>query len=359
MQQFNDSVEVTGVRMTSDGYLTGYATVARSGVQLYTGAELQRPDLDVVRVYRPPEEVFSRDAMRSYAYRPVTSDHPSEAVTADNWGVHARGITGDEVMRDGDVVRVPMVLMDGSAINEYNDGKREISMGYSAVLEWADGVTPDGERYDAIQRRQRMNHLALVARARGGDRLTLGDKKQEVTVMSDIKLRQVILDGLTVETTDAGAQAIERLTKDVEALRADMQAQEDLHAEELKARDADMAKKDAEIEKLKAEALTADQLDAMIADRAELLDKARTVADLDYSGKGAAEIRRMAVADAIGDDLKGKSDDYVEARFDILAEDAKKSGENRNRVNDGIKKAGPVNDSQAEYEQRLTSAWRQ
>src|SRR5690625_4851202 len=176
VQQFNDSVEVTGVRMTSDGYLTGYATVARSGVQLYTGAELQRPDLDVVRVYRPPEEVFSKDAMRSYAHRPVTSDHPSEAVTADNWGVHARGITGGEVMRDGDGVRVPMVLMDGSAINEYNDGKRERPMGFSEVLEWTDAVVPDGERYDPVRRQERLNHLCLVARACGRVWLTLGDK---------------------------------------------------------------------------------------------------------------------------------------------------------------------------------------
>ena len=80
-----DTFVLDGVRKTSDGYITAFVRAGRTGVQLYRGAELGRPDLDVVRVYRPPEEVFSKDAMRSFAHRPVTLRHPPKPVNAKNW----------------------------------------------------------------------------------------------------------------------------------------------------------------------------------------------------------------------------------------------------------------------------------
>ena len=86
-----DSVVISGTRKTGDGYLVADAKVARAGIQEYLGTEIDPDgslglrDKGIVRVYRPEDEVFSEDAMHSYAYRPVTNDHPSEAVTADNW----------------------------------------------------------------------------------------------------------------------------------------------------------------------------------------------------------------------------------------------------------------------------------
>ena len=53
------------VRITNDGYLVAMPRIARSGIQVYAGHEVCRPDLDRVRVYRPPEEVFHADAMLS------------------------------------------------------------------------------------------------------------------------------------------------------------------------------------------------------------------------------------------------------------------------------------------------------
>ena len=49
-------------------------------------------------------------------------------------------------------------------------------MGYTMDLDTTAGVTPSGEQYDAVQRKLRMNHLALVPRARGGSNLRMGDK---------------------------------------------------------------------------------------------------------------------------------------------------------------------------------------
>src|SRR4051812_27104347 len=103
-----DTFTLDGVRRTADGYLAAFAKVARTGIQEYRGSELGRPDLGVVRVYRPPEEVFSADALHSFAHRPVTLRHPSQPVSSKNWRKHAGGQTGDEVVRDGEYIRVPM-----------------------------------------------------------------------------------------------------------------------------------------------------------------------------------------------------------------------------------------------------------
>ena len=171
------ALDATTVQMreTADGYLVCQPRIARTGIQLYTGAEVGRPDLEQVRVYRPESEVMHRDALKSLAGKPVTIEHPDEPVTAKNWKDLAVGHLGDEVLRDGEFVRVPLILMDAEAIGIARSGKRELSVGYSAVLQWADGVTPSGEPFDVTQTAIRANHVAITHTARGGDKLRMGD----------------------------------------------------------------------------------------------------------------------------------------------------------------------------------------
>ena len=327
MTMLFDRVAPENIRITDDGYLVGEAKVARTGIQEYLAVELGMTDRnpsDVIRVYRPEDEVFSTDTMRGYAYRPVTVDHPNEMVTSDNWKQYAAGQTGPDVVRDGEFVRVPLVLMDSNAINQWQSGKRELSMGYTSEIEFADGVTPAGEKYDAVQRNLKMNHLALVAKARGGSTLKLGDNTSEDLTMSD-KLKIVLVDGLSVETTDAGAQAIDKLQKQVTDARKEVTDAEAAHKEAIAIKDKEIATKDAEIDALKAKQLTDADLDKAVNERADLISVAKTIADKDYTGKSATEIRKLAVTAKLGDSaIADKSDDYVAARFDILAEDAAK-----------------------------------
>lgn len=58
--QFTDVVTVAGTRRRDDGYLGADARVARTGIQLYAGHEVGKPEMAVVRVYRPEGEVFSK-----------------------------------------------------------------------------------------------------------------------------------------------------------------------------------------------------------------------------------------------------------------------------------------------------------
>lgn len=332
---FFDRVSANNVRRTADGYLVADARVARTGIQEYLGAELGKPDMPVVRVYRPEEEVFSRDALNTYAFRPMTNDHPSQPVNAANWKDFSIGQTGGDVVRDGEFVRIPLVLMDAAAIKDYEAGKRELSMGYEAEIVFQDGITPDGEKYDAIQKNLRMNHLALVSKARGGDHLRIGDtrnpgdedqpRKQPPVnegghPMADT-LRKVIIDGLTIETTEQGEQAIAKLQKQVADSAKTLTDAEAKHAKALADKDAAIAKLEAERDAEKAKVLSDADLDKRVADRADLITKAKAIHDADYTGKSDADIRTEVVRAKVGDDaIKDKPQAYIDARFDILVE---------------------------------------
>jgi hypothetical protein len=159
-----------------DGYLIADAKVARVGLQKYKGFEVGLPDRDNVVLYRPASEVFATDSMRSHANKPVTLTHPKQMVDSKTWGKVAKGFSGSDVVRDGEYVRVPLMLTDAAAIAAYERGKaRELSVGYTTDIDWTAGTTPSGEPYDGVQREIRTNHHALVPVARGGENLRFGD----------------------------------------------------------------------------------------------------------------------------------------------------------------------------------------
>ena len=172
---FRDAVEVSEMRKTADGYLIADARCVRSGIQEYAGSEVGRPNQSVVRVYRPEDEVFSKDSVQSFSHAPLTMDLPLEPITADSWRKHAVGETSGEVMRDGEWLRIPLVVKDKAAIDAIMDGKRQLSAVYTCQLDFTKGTTPDGQQYDAIQRGIACNHVAIVARARAGSMARIGD----------------------------------------------------------------------------------------------------------------------------------------------------------------------------------------
>ena len=351
--KISDRLTAGTVRRTQDGYLVTDTKVARTGIQEYLGSELGRTE-PIIRVYRPESAVFAADAMTSYAHRPMTNDHKGN-ITAANWRDHAIGQTGGEVVRDGDFVRVPLVLMDGSAIADFEGGKRELSMGYDASIEFKDGVTPDGLPYNAVITSMRMNHLAPVDRARGGEELRIGDSPAPGAGvgghnptgghrMADT-LKKIVVDGISIDTTEQGAQALEKLQKQVADGAATVQTLKDA-----------CAKMEAERDALKSKVLTDADIDARVQSRVELLTVARGVHDADYKGKSDSDVRKMVVAAKLGDAaIAGKSDAYIAARFDILAEDADPV---RATLKDGKQRQAPGDNGQDAYQQRLADAWK-
>jgi hypothetical protein len=331
-----DSFVLDGVRRTADGYLAAFAKVARTGIQEYKGAELGRPDLDKVRVYRPPEEVFHADALKSFTHRPVTLRHPSTPVTARNWKKYAGGQTGDQVVRDGEYIRVPMVMMDQALIDAYEkQGIKELSMGYSTDIQWRTGVTDSGEPYDAVQTAIRGNHLAVVPQARGGDQLRIGDSEDPHE--TGVYTMKLVIDGLPVQVADERDGAI--IEKHIASLMTRLSdindAFEDFKkkkkVEEKEVEDAKKISdaKDGEIAVLKKQvadaAVTPEKLDIMVKDRLAVIGAAKTLLGDKYvfDGKTLDVIRKEAVTVKLGDTVTSMSEGAIEGAFIALTKDAK------------------------------------
>ena len=326
-----------------------------------------------MRVYRPGSEVFSEDTLKSVAHRPVTNDHPADLVDSSNWKQHAVGQTGDEVTGEGVFIRVPLMVSDEAAIRDIEGGKREVSAGYTCDLDWTAGQTPNGEAYDAVQRNIRINHVAIVARGRAGSEVRIGDvaapwgaspvptADERSPTMSD-QLRTVMVDGLSVSVTDQGAQAIDKLTNDREAARKALSDANTTHAKALADKDAELAKKDAEIDDLKGKQLSDADLDKRVQARAALVNTAQAIAkDVKTDGLSDADIRKaVVVAKLGGDTVKDKAPAYIDARFDILAEGvAKDAGKDafRDTLKDGPKAVADTDTAHKAMTDHLTSAW--
>ena len=350
--KFTDAAELAGTRKTQDGYLVAEAFVARTGIQVYAAHEMGLTGDGVVRVYRPEDEVKAPASVRTYTHAPITMGHPSEAVTKDNWADLAKGEVSTEAEWVDGKLRLPLIVKDAGAIAAIEAGTRELSAGYTSVIDHTPGTTDEGEEYDAIQRDIRINHLAIVPRGRAGiarigdnadtgkDRATWGaspilQAKKEVRQMADT-MQTVVLGDQAVQVSAADTAKIEAFKASQAKALSDA---ETAHKAALAAKDAELATKDAEIEKMKAAALSGADLDKRVADRAKLIgDAAKIAKDVKVDGLSDAEIRKAVVTAKLGDAaITDKSDAYIEARFDVLAEDAGKDP-----VADAIKSAAPV-----------------
>lgn len=355
------AIDAKDMRLTGDGYLVAMPRVARTGIQLYRGFEVGMRDKAVVRVYRPPNQVFAKDSMHSFAYKPITNDHPPEPVTSDNWTKYSVGNSGGEVARDGEYVRVPMVVMDKASIKDVNAGKKELSVGYATDLIWGAGTVPTGEAdagqvYDAMQTAIRVNHIAIVDLARGGDKLAIGDQTSGTPAaelvdpatsqqhkdrkMSDVKTTIMTVDGISVSVTDdtaagivnralkdrdekigtLGAQ-VASLTADGVKIKTDSEAaMAKLTAENKVVNDAHVAEIAALKKQVEDAAMTPAKLDTLVKDRAGIIEKAKAVLGdkLVIDGKTDGEIRKQVVDAKLADAAKTYTDDQVKVAFDTL-----------------------------------------
>jgi hypothetical protein len=333
-------LDAKGFTLTQDGFLVTEPRVARTGIQIYKGFEVGAPHMDNVRVYRPESEVFDKRAMSSLAHRTVTLEHPDTTVNASNWKELAVGHSVDPVARDGDFIRVPLILMDAGAIMAAQSGKSQLSVGYGAKLVWGDGVTPSGERYDAMQTEIRANHIALVSTARGGDKLRIGDRgskgnrggQQRSKPMTE---RTLTIDGVSITLEDKDGQILDRylvgLTrriKDQEEEIEELEKKISTVESDLTTAKKDSSTKDGEIAVLKQTVedskQTPEKIHKAIEATMEVVDRATSFfGDSKYvwRGKSDAQMKREVVAARLGDaKAKTMDDAMIEGAFLSITE---------------------------------------
>ena len=160
-----DSSPINQAYYTSEGYLMDKPILTSIGVFEYAN-----PDGSVRRELRLPEEVFDPESLASYKGKVVVITHDAGLITKDNVSDEGIGTILSEGYRDGDDVRAEIVIHDTDEMK--HSRLKELSLGYNLDLDETPG-TWHGQKYDAIQRNIRINHLALVREARAGDQARL------------------------------------------------------------------------------------------------------------------------------------------------------------------------------------------
>ena len=370
--------------VTPEGYLRAWASIARTGIQLYTDA-----DGSVRREYRPETEVASPDSLASFAGKAITSEHPPVLLDAENTKDYQVGFSGTEVVYDNGFVKAVMTITDRDTIERIMRGDaREVSAGYRVNYDPTPGVTDSGEHYDGIQKEILGNHIAVVRRGRAGPQVKLHLDRQDAADPSLLSIEEnttmsakVVFDGAEFEVTESVALAITKEREDAKMSYEDMKKKYDAMMseaskmkEEMDAMEKEMKGKcdsaegraDAlaeQVEELTAELAAAKEinLDSMVEERVALIEKAKPVLDAAYAfaGKTAREVMVDSIKAVRGDelDLSEKSDDYVQAMFDTLSEGRKDSA-----TTDELRKAvasiaSPVSAPSA-YMDMLQNAWK-
>lgn len=148
------------------GFLVVDSTPTRSGVFKYFDYYGKEH-----RELRHPDEVFSRetlDSMNGIIY--TTVENHLGIFTPKDTKDKTYGFTLSDARKDQDHSRVSIKIINESEINaiEGKDGL-ELSMGYICDVIPENGEF-NGERYDAVQKNIRYNHIARVKNdARGGE----------------------------------------------------------------------------------------------------------------------------------------------------------------------------------------------
>ena len=204
-----DSLQLNQTYYTDEGYLIDRPILTSTGIFEYHNA-----DGTVRRELRLPEEVFNEESLKSYKGKPIIITHDAGLVDKKNVHDHSIGSILTDGYRSGNDVRAEIIIHDTNEMKR--SGLKELSLGYNLDLDETPGEW-NGQKYDAIQRNIRINHLALVREARAGEqaRLNIDSRDQETIlkggkVMSNPKKTQ---HGDGVLSQEELAQAIEEYKK--------------------------------------------------------------------------------------------------------------------------------------------------
>jgi hypothetical protein len=311
---------------TSQGFLRADALPTRTGVFVY-----RKADGSEFRELRLPEEVFHPDSLKSLELAPLTDNHPPEPITAENVAKYAIGSLGENPQPHGKHVKTSIQVMNADAIRKLEARQKDqLSGGYTCVLDMTPGVY-EGERYDAIQRTIRYNHVALVAAGRAGPenriRLDSNDAVSIDTTTAETGREQeqhhmvkIRIDGVDYEVSEQCAQAF---NKDAEARKtevANLKAEVSKHSARADSAEADAqkARDDAKVAndpKRIQEAVTARVSLEKVADKVQV--KADGLSDDDLRKAIVAKVRPSFKLD-------DKDAAYIKVAFDLCLEQLEK-----------------------------------
>lgn len=342
----------------NNGFLVAPACYTRVGVFYYVD------ETGSVRAeFRPEEEVFADETLKSLSMLPITLEHPPEMINPLNAKQWTVGFSSELVKRENNLATGFIKVTDAKAINAIeNADKQEMSCGYHADLEMTEGIW-EGIKYDAIQRNIRYNHIAIVERGRAGAQCRIKTDASDVRMSTVVdnnnnrsqKMAVIKIDGIDVELNDTSHQVVAKELARRDASAKDLEEKIDEYKKKIKdmeselekmqgtkdAVEAELAKSKEELESAKKDANDMERIQKLVAARAELIEKSKpfikndgvkldTLSDLD--------IKKEVVKEAYPEiDISEASSDRIDGLFEGALLASKSVAERQKKVDEGMK----------------------
>jgi hypothetical protein len=200
--------------------------ISKVGVFPYMGAQINsnlEPD-KIYYVYRPAEELSNPETLESFKLVPWTDEHEMLGSADDGFtpaekkGVH--GIVGEKVFFEDGYLKANLKIFSDKLAKLIDDGKKELSIGYRCIYDIESGVF-NGQRYDAIQRNIRGNHLATVEEGRSGKdvavldhfKFTFDEMRIKMNEKTESKPDEAKDEGVTTEAFQALVDQVKSLSE--------------------------------------------------------------------------------------------------------------------------------------------------
>ena len=141
---------------------------------------------------------------------------------------------------------------------------------------------------------------------------------------NDANTRTVIIDGLSVITTDAGAQALEKLQGQIKDGAKALADAETAHTTTIADKEEEIGTLKADKKTLEDAAVTPEKMTKMIADRVALESVVKSVdSKIETSNVSDSDLRKAVVSAVYGEDMvKDATDAELTGMFKAAAKDA-------------------------------------
>lgn len=170
--------------------------VSKEGVYPYLGETIS-PDLEpkkIYYVYRPAEELENEEAVESFNAVPLSDEHDMLGEDFKPYDEKpASGVLFNTYAKDGKLYG-DIKIYSEKMKEEIQNGKKELSLGYMCEYDIQSGEW-NGQKYDAIQKNLRGNHIALVDRGRMGSDVRVYDRAITMDKMDVVFDEQEIPQG--------------------------------------------------------------------------------------------------------------------------------------------------------------------
>lgn len=334
--------------------------ITKEGVFPYLGKQIS-PELEpekIYMVYRPAVELTSEETIESFNGVPFIDEHEMIGEGFTKYDDRPAGGVLFNVKADGGILKGDFKIFSEELQEEIENGKKELSLGYLCDYELEKGVW-NGQRYDAIQKNIRGNHVALVQHGRMGSDVRVYDRAitmdalditQEISAVAESpnesradgsltgtkqgeskmkyvsleEVKAVLKQGLQWGDEENPTEKLISALLDEKAVEGVIPTGDESPDDKEKGEDEDVDKREA-IRKIMAIAAKPDaDFDGGEEEKVETIAKILEESEYSKSAKGTAN----------DEDEEKKSEDECEKTEDEDSDEEKKSGEDEDNDDD-------------------------